>query len=192
MGDDNERPGNLAAYGAGLIALPFGCAVLLCSSFSTPAADPSDAIINMSIAIGGPIMLLAFGLLSALPRRRRDARLRASHTRAALVNVIITPAAKRELGLEDALKRSYTATFLFESGAVTLWKGGVRPKAVATFDGSTLATRTTSMRHASNRVAAIELSFASLSVVLPVVKSGGVFNMATGYDNVEKIRQSIE
>ena len=192
MGDDNERPGNLAPYGAGLIALPFGCAILILSSLPNAALGQGDTTTNIATAVGGPLALIVFGLLSAIPRRQRDVRLRASHPRATVLNVIITPAVKRELGLEEPLKRSYTATFLFESGAVTLWKGGVRPKAVATFDGRTLKTRTTSMRHAGNRVAAIALSFASLHVVLPVVKSGGVFNMATGYDNVENIRQSNE
>ncbi|QCR42590.1 hypothetical protein C1N91_02530 [Curtobacterium sp. SGAir0471] len=190
MSDDSQRPGDLAPYGAGLLAVPFGLAVFVFKSLAGLADGSSDAVIDLSIAIGAPITLVIFGLLTTIPRRRREARLRITHPRAALVNVIVTPAARRELRLEDALRRSYTATFVFEPGSVTLWKRGSKPVCVATVVSRGTIMRATSMRHGGNRVAALELALPDVTLVVPVIKSGAVFNMPTGYEYIEKLCRS--
>lgn len=190
MSEDSQRPGDLAPYGAGLLALPFGLAVFVFSSLADLADGSSDAIIDLSIAIGAPTALVILGLLSTIPRRRREDRLRGTHPRGALVNVIVTPTARRELRLEDALRRAFTATFVFEPGSVTLWKRGSKPICVATVACRGTSMRATSTRYGGNRVAALELALPDVTLVVPVIKSGAVFNMPTGYEYIEKLCRS--
>ena len=190
MIDDTQRPGDLAPYSAGLIALPFGLAAFAFNSLADFVDGSSDAAIDLSIAIGAPLALVIFGLLTTIPRRRREARLCIAHPRAALVNVIVTPAARRELRLEDALRRAYTATFVFEPGSVTLWKRGSKPVCVATVASRGTTMRATSVRYGGNRVAAIELALPDATLVVPVIKSGAVFNMPAGYAYIEKLCRS--
>lgn len=185
MTDNTQRPGNFAPYGAGLLASGFGFLVLLFSALSNLDRDPSDSIVNLSIAVGAPLILLAFAFLSAVPRRQREARVSDSHPDAELLSVIMTSAARRALNLDDQLKRSYTATFTFDRSSVSLWKGGSKPTLVGQWARNELETRATSMRFASNRVAALELSFSRAVIAVPVVKRRGVFNMPTGYSYID-------
>lgn len=79
MSDDKRRPGTLAPYGAGLLAFPFGFTVFASGSLADLASGSSDAVIDLSIALGAPLVLVVFGLLTTIPRRRREARLRGAH-----------------------------------------------------------------------------------------------------------------
>lgn len=190
MSDDTQRPGDFAPYGAGLFVLPFGLATFASSSLADFADGSSDAVIDLWTAIGAPIALVIFALLTTIPRRRREARLRAAHPRAAMVHVIVTPTTRRDLRLEDELRRSYTATFVFERDSVTLWKRGLKPVPVAAVGPGGATMRATSMRYGGNRVAALELALPEVTLVVPVIKSGAVFNMPAGYAYIEKLCRS--
>lgn len=190
MSDDTQRPGDLAPYGAGLLVFPFGFAVFASSSIADLADGSSDAVIDLWTAIGAPIALVVLALLTTIPRRRREARLRITHPRAAMVHVIVTPTARRDLRLEDELRRSYTATFVFEPGRVTLWKRGFTPVPVAAVAPGGTTVRATSMRYGGNRVAALELTLPDATLIVPVIKSGAVFNVPTGYATIEELCRS--
>ncbi len=191
MAGDDLRPGALAPFGAGIVASAVGFPVLVLSGVSEIATDPSDAAVSLTVAFGAPIALVVLGLLSAIPRRRRGRRLRQAHPGAALVHVIVTPEIRRRLLLEDELRRSYTATLLFEPGRVSLWRGGSGPVLVAESCDDGPAPRATSMRHAANRVAAVEIVFRQAVLTMPVVRSTSVFNVPTGWDSIDRLCRSI-
>lgn len=72
------------------------------------------------------------------------------------------PEVQRQLRLEDELRRSYTATLLLKPGR-------------------------TSLRHAGNRVAAVELRVHQSSTVRTV----GAFNVPAGCDAIDRFCLSI-
>ncbi|WIE76158.1 hypothetical protein [Curtobacterium sp. MCSS17_007] len=47
--------------------------------------------------------------------------------------------------------------------------------------------RATSIRYGGNRVAALEFALPDATLVVPVIKSGGLFKVTTGYEYVEKL-----
>lgn len=188
---DGQHPGALAPFGAGVVVSAVGVPVLITSGVSELATDPSDAAVTLAIAFGAPAAAVVLGLLTALPRRLRGRGLREKHPGAALVHVIVTPEVRRRLRLEDELRRSYTATFLFEPARISLWRGGSHPILVAESHGEDPMPRATSMRHAANRVAAVELAFRQSVLTMPVVRSTSAFNVPTGWDAVDRLCRSI-
>ncbi|QKS18970.1 hypothetical protein HUN58_02780 [Curtobacterium sp. Csp1] len=106
--------------------------------------------------------------------------------------MIVTPEVRRRLRLEDELRRLYTATLLFEPDRTSLWRGGSRPVLVVESHGEDLMPRATSVRHAANRVAAVELVFRQCVLTVPVAHSTSVFNVPDGRDAVDRLCRSIE
>lgn len=184
-----ERPTAFASYAYGTIVVPIAAFWLMLSTFENPEAGPQDVIINALLILLAPTGLFVFGMLSAIPRRRRYRALTKEHGADFIVDAIVTPASRAAFGLEGELDRSYTITLKLAHGNVSVWKRGlVRPYPCTPVVSAYSSVHASVMKLHGTTIAALAMCTTDGSVLpIPLVSPRSVVNIPAGTRFVESV-----
>lgn len=190
---NNDRPTSFAPYALGVLLSSFGGLALLLSAVGDYLDNPRSSMHSLVLLVTAPAALACFGYMSAIPRRRRRRRLEALLPDSVIVDVIVLPATRSTLQLDDELKRCYTVSLAFVGNSFTIWKRGTFA-AQRCGEGTYLlqSAQTGTTKVSTVVVAALIGTVDNLQPLeLPVLSPRSPFNMATGSIFVDDVARQI-